>query len=337
MLQGKKNHKRYAFTLVELLVVIAIIGILIAMLLPAVQAAREAARRMSCTNNLKQQGTAILNYHSTHGIFPGGRYSTYDDETYGKIPSAFADASAEQIKKFSLGWGWIPRILPFLENQNWNERFDLSDEDGWQGVGNREIVKERIPTIQCTSNPNIDKRVYVTGNLSYTDQSSITTYAATATYRIQNASNGDRIHRGLTHTGEGVIFGCSGAYRISIRDVTDGTSNTFLVTEVDGVTARSGGDGYEGPFWFNTATSSLYYGLNDLDHRSFHNDGAIASFHPGVVNFLYCDGHVTSVSEDADQSVLIGELTRNESLNRRSPAVMKDGVELIGDEFGELK
>ena len=329
-------RQKRAFTLVELLVVIAIIGILIAMLLPAVQAAREAARRMGCTNNMKQIGVGVHNYLSTHRIFPGGRISSYDDGTYGSTPSEIASLSGTERSQLSLGWGWLPRILPYLENQSWADRFDLSDTDGWKGVKNREAVKERIPTFQCASNPNVDKNVYVSSTFTYLDQSSQTSYVATATYRLYKYSNGDRIHCGLTHAGEGVIFGYSGIFGISIRDVTDGTSNTFLAGEIDGFTELSGG-GYSGPFWFSTTTGSLYYPLNDPDHRSIKNDGVLASFHPGVVNFLYCDGHVTSVNEDANQAVLIGELTRSDSLNRRSPAVMKNGVELLGDELGQLK
>lgn len=97
--------RRNAFTLVELLVVIAIIGVLIALLLPAVQAAREAARRTQCTNNLKQMGLALQNHVSALGTFPQGGTDPWHDE---------GAANA----RFGAGYGWMVQILPYVENEN---------------------------------------------------------------------------------------------------------------------------------------------------------------------------------------------------------------------------
>jgi len=104
-----RSASRRAFTLVELLVVIAIIGILIALLLPAVQAAREAARRMSCTNNLKQYGLGIQNYISTYGVFP--------------IANQWVNNSLPAISAPALGW--MPRILPFTEQEQVYNQLDF--------------------------------------------------------------------------------------------------------------------------------------------------------------------------------------------------------------------
>ena len=102
-----RGNRRKAFTLVELLVVIAIIGVLVALLLPAVQAAREAARRAQCTNNLKQMGLALNNHVSALGTFPQGGTDPWHDE-----------GAANGSNRFSKGYGWLVQILPYVENQN---------------------------------------------------------------------------------------------------------------------------------------------------------------------------------------------------------------------------
>src|SRR3989304_6136809 len=108
------HHPKFGFTLVELLVVIAIIGILIALLLPAVQAAREAARRLQCSNNLKQVGLALLNYESSNRVFPFGGLGTQGG---------------------GFGHSWWVRILPFIEQNAVYEKFDQKSVDtGWLGA-----------------------------------------------------------------------------------------------------------------------------------------------------------------------------------------------------------
>ncbi|MFO0867465.1 MAG: DUF1559 domain-containing protein [Pirellulales bacterium] len=103
-------HRRRGFTLVELLVVIAIIGILVALLLPAVQAARESARRTQCTNNLKQMGLAFHNHHDVYGTFPSGGLGWWQPRNF--------NASGKPEGAALQNWGWGYQILPFVEQQN---------------------------------------------------------------------------------------------------------------------------------------------------------------------------------------------------------------------------
>jgi prepilin-type N-terminal cleavage/methylation domain-containing protein/prepilin-type processing-associated H-X9-DG protein len=135
---------RQAFTLVELLVVIAIIGTLISLLLPAVQQARESARRISCTNNLKQLGLALQNYENTFRVFPPGH-----------LTNTFADGSAsgvtygDEYRNGPPGWAWGALILPYVEQQTLYEQF-RRDLPCW-AVENSAAVKTRVKMFLCPS------------------------------------------------------------------------------------------------------------------------------------------------------------------------------------------
>ncbi|MGI9427477.1 MAG: DUF1559 domain-containing protein, partial [Bythopirellula sp.] len=145
---GAWNHMRRAFTLVELLVVIAIIGVLVALLLPAVQAAREAARRSTCKNQFKQVGLALQNYHSARGAFPPG---TEFHVSGNRNDCRFAPKNPSTYR----GFGWGTFILPYLEQQAIYDAFDFTDpnapiysDDSWAAVANL------VPVYICPSGIN---------------------------------------------------------------------------------------------------------------------------------------------------------------------------------------
>src|SRR5438093_11480595 len=114
--------RRTAFTLVELLVVIAIVGVLVSLLLPAVQQARESARRMSCGNRLKQIGLALHNYEAAHKLFPPA-YITANPAASG---SAFGVSYGDEYRNGPSGFAWGTLLLPFLEQQGLFSQFDFS-------------------------------------------------------------------------------------------------------------------------------------------------------------------------------------------------------------------
>lgn len=140
-----KLKDQNGFTLIELLVVIAIIGILSALLLPAVQQAREAARRMSCMNNLKQLGLALHNYESTKKRFPPGFSSAKTND--GTVPpGVFIDPVTWNA---SPGWGWAAHLLPFMEGNNIAEEIDF-EIPIWD-TRHRTVIRTRLPGLLCPS------------------------------------------------------------------------------------------------------------------------------------------------------------------------------------------
>ncbi|HUE71097.1 MAG TPA: DUF1559 domain-containing protein [Pirellulaceae bacterium] len=255
-----RSSRKRAFTLVELLVVIAIIGILVALLLPAVQFAREAARRMQCGNNLKQIGVALHTYHDTHKIFPpaligSGRWNVANPE----LPATNPPHRVANLT------GWV-LLLPFMEQEPlWNRYvFDapssvsnpyskpfinginISDYvDPLTGKSNKEIYSKRLEIMTCPSDsmpaPIVVSAANVTTNFYERNSVARSNYLfATGHYtdydnRWQVQSF---VHRGL--------FGNDGAG--TLADCVDGTSNTIMVGEAKqahrGMTSTS-----FGPYW----------------------------------------------------------------------------------------
>lgn len=198
---------RAAFTLVELLVVIAIIGVLIALLLPAVQAAREAARRMSCQNNLKQIGLAIHNYHSSYNKFPASMYIN---------PAVTTNAS----------WSVQGRILPYVEQNNFYDQIDLQLNWSAQPL----ISHFKVPIYGCPSDPKalLERDTGSNGIFLYP-----TCYGFNfGTWFVYDPATGQG--------GNGLFYPNA---KIGFESITDGASNTLLASEVHAWTAytRNGG------------------------------------------------------------------------------------------------
>jgi prepilin-type N-terminal cleavage/methylation domain-containing protein len=131
-----KTHK--AFTLVELLVVIAIVGVLVALLLPAVQAARESARRSQCVNNMRQIGVALQNFHGANGRLPSA-YQSQPGGVMGAADPGTGDAGP--------GWTYLAQLMPFMESANTRDSLSLK-LPSWSPV-NATVVQKSIPEFRC--------------------------------------------------------------------------------------------------------------------------------------------------------------------------------------------
>lgn len=283
---------RRGFTLVELLVVIAIIGILVGLLLPAVQAAREAARRMQCSNNLKQMGLALHNYHDVHRSLPPG-WADWDGVYSAPVTVKAAQANVA--------------MLPFLEQGNAEERYD--DNVRWDHANNQDLATVMPETYQCPSTPGageVGPDGFQTSDYAY----------------VRSASDWFA-HLGSEHA----MFEINKFPKF--RDIIDGLSNTLMQYESAGRTKSwVYGTVTEAPAWWdgsnrawtgNFNASWFYPAELTLDPNggvptvnwfvgsriiNTHNWTAPYSFHPGGIQISHADGSVHFLSESVSIEVI---------------------------------
>ncbi len=331
---SSKRRTRGGFTLVELLVVIAIIGILVGLLLPAVQAAREAARRMQCSNNLKQMGLALHNYHDTFNKFPGNTGSLQ---------------GAQQT-----GASWLVKILPQLEQSAAFNQLVWGDTDfadrlsvnrNWQVM-----AAARVSVYQCPSSPLEPLRSQAASSATQgigapaTYEIQIPDYVGNVGYwRIQPAPGGPGLR---SDSGRNVWTGYgwmqdTGILAIwnekysgpKMASIIDGTSNTIAVGEhsnfelaIDGTrTDTRPGSGPGGMWnagrcffasggWTRNVTAvrfpinHLKFNDNPTNRASTGLHNGYRSPHPGGVQFVFGDGSVHFISDNIDHGTIFNGL-----------------------------
>ncbi|NLX97921.1 MAG: DUF1559 domain-containing protein [Rhodopirellula sp.] len=266
-----RNRRWKAFTLVELLVVIAIIGILIALLLPAVQAAREAARRMQCSNNLKQLGLAMHNYQSALGSFPPGFMAVNHAGTV------------------SGGWAWGVFLMPFIEQSPLKDTLSTTKYTLSQVILDPALLpmlQMHLDAFTCPSSPMEPLREFKGGGQM----------VSTANY---TCCRGFFNYSGTTHLtkqNNGTLYAQSA---LKFRDVTDGTSNTIALGERTVLDAHIA-DPSKWPSWCGPGGlgigSTVSSSVNDrLNHPT--NMHLYSSHHPGGANFAFVDGSVHFLAE----------------------------------------
>jgi len=300
--------RRSGFTLVELLVVIAIIGILVAMLLPAVQSAREAGRRVQCANHLKQIGVAYQVHHDTHGFFPTGGWG---QRWVGDPHRGFGKNQAS---------GWAYCILPYIEQESlWlmPDDGDPANITAAQKAQAAEMIKVPISIMHCPTRRPAKTYPYTLPQVWDTYDANVTTIVARNDYAA-NAGGDTIVMTNYAHPNNyaaaatfawsdnsgrtGVTF-----YRseISIPQVKDGTSNTYAAGEkflnVDlYMTGTGGADNhsmYQGHDW-DVLRWTSYPVVRDRPGADLMQH--FGSAHPTGAQFVFCDGSVHLISYSID-------------------------------------
>lgn len=301
------SQRKRAFTLVELLVVIAIIGVLIALLLPAVQQAREAARRMQCSNNLKQIGLAVHNFHDTNRGLP-----------------------PMDLGKGYVGWSW--HLLPFMEQTNLYDQVDMNYPlTNTSSPNNKAVLENTSSMVEGFLCPSRRSGVHMTtgqlkgptgdyatpgvidGGSIYVNNTGDSRYAAV--FSRANVVYDD----GTTGTTSSPTYAApikTWKSKTGFRDITDGTSNTIMVGEKHVIQSKmdqgacSGMDGSH--FFFSPEACGEWYAMR-RPHEGLGrgpNDDTIAnpkhfgSWHPGVCQFVLGDGSVRNIPVTVDLTLL---------------------------------
>lgn len=295
--------RRRGFTLVELLVVIAIIGVLVALLLPAVQAAREAARRTQCINNIKQVALASHNHHDVFGRFPAG--------TLGTLPTLAmtgVDTGNDQCI------GALASLLPYFEQQaaaamiKRNLRFDVREPAWFNDASTLDAARMKTKALVCPSTNPYQHEPDMALIMLYPFETTPAMAPNTIAY-FQNAMTDP----GGQSLGRTNYLGCGGLgadivgwdnylgvfYNRSstaMRDITDGTSNTLLFGEaIGGKPTPSAGSRQYGFTWMGVGYLANFTGIERNTWSSFSSE------HTNLVNFALADGSVRSLARNIDR------------------------------------
>jgi prepilin-type N-terminal cleavage/methylation domain-containing protein len=315
---------RVGFTLVELLVVIAIIGVLVALLLPAVQSAREAARRMQCGSHIRQLGLALHNYHEVHRAFP---------------PGAFRGVCGYKI-------GWVGRIFPFLEEgARYNSiadvitvampwRFDTPPHNGTSP-----IYTSSIPVLLCPASELKKSNHYVNATLPWiTEQGGLHYRGVAGAFNVDPVVGTWSAH--ATYTTSGIFYP---VVATRLAEIQDGTSNTLMIGEYSSArglpsglakpttawgaiqpwtwgfyqyTAPCAGDDNGG--WLMIDHKMVQYPIN-YSGSFLTNNAPFRSNHPNVATFCMADGSVQVLSQTMSMNVYYALATRAGGENASLP------------------
>ena len=288
------TRSRRAFTLIELLVVIAIIGILIGLLLPAVQKVREAAARTTCQNNLKQLGLALHAYHDRTGTFPPG----------------YADTAPWPNDDAGPGWGWAAFLLDDVEQANLRRQVDFATAVGSPTAPVPAVRATFLKLFWCPA----DRMV---GTFTATDGGSQTWALAHASYVACNGNDGVDDNSTPAHTGAFV----RGTRGFRVADVTDGLSGTFFVGERCTTMSLSAWAGVPtgaqvpsvrspGDFSGGSALVLGHCGPHLPNDTIVTDADAMSSAHTGGVQFLFGDGSVRMIKNSITQDTYDALATR---------------------------
>lgn len=284
------SKSRRGFTLVELLVVIAIIGVLVALLLPAVQAAREAARASQCKNNLRQVALALHNHH----------------DVMGAMPSGWQGAGPESPP----GWGWNAWILPQLEQKPLFDRiqFGVSIAD----AANQQVRETPIASLVCPSDPGQKTFIIGGGEEEEHEHEEGDEHSADEEHPLFTVGKSN--YPGVFGTlevedfaaaGDGMFFFQS---KIRMADLLDGTSNTLMVGERH---SRRGGSVWSGVI--EGAAESMVRIVGVADHvpnDPHHHLDDFSSYHPSGVHFAFGDASVRRINDSIDLAIYQALCTR---------------------------
>ncbi|QDT68642.1 hypothetical protein MalM25_15650 [Planctomycetes bacterium MalM25] len=306
-----------AFTLVELLVVIAIIGILVALLLPAVQAAREAARRSQCVNGQKQLALAVMNYESATGRFP----ACYGGFNFG----AGQRSSIASRREDETGVGWILEVLPYLEESGLYDQFaEANVFEGFFQQGNasglglkrpeaRQLVQTELKMLQCPSDQSViglsEEQAQWSGipvsMLSYKGNAGNPIHVFQGNDLMPEFPHNTDYDRYKGYSGApapGVFYYASYLSPTKFKHITDGTSNTMMLGEDVAEQNKHSATFYSNTNYCSTVVPLNYF-ADPPGSFAWYEESGFRSLHPGGANFAWCDGSVSFINEGIDHDV----------------------------------